>query len=299
MHLIVSKSEQGLYQKSMTSQMEKSDIKNYVETSLVLPIDKSFRLMFEFLKQLSQDSAKGKGRQNVIETGLNIAKECYESRNYQSTIRIIQILIEQSLILKEPITEELNLLYSDSVFYLLSDIFSGEIDYMYALGCMISLPKEKANLCFKNCLQQSGKDFTRLNKIARVGSISGLLWSQRAFQVNCLGLVKYTRWLQEFSILEIPFDESLIRSKDVQYHKSMIPYIIFKGDLDIAMEYADEYSIEKDFCLKQYILQQLLLESFDRFRVIKTLEQVQNRELLVRFLNDLIDMMSPYDYEGY
>jgi hypothetical protein len=283
----------------MTSQIEKSDTTHYIENGLVLTIDKSFRLMFEFLKQLSQDSAKGKGRQNLIETGVKIAKECYESRNYQISIRVMQILIEQSFIVKEPIPEELHLLYSDSVFYLLSNIFSGEIDYMYALGCMISLPKEKANLCFKNSLQQAGKDYNRLHKIALVGSVSGLIWNQRAFQVNCLGLVKHTRWLQEFLLLEIPFDESLIRSKDIQYHKSMIPYIIFKGGLDIALEFAEEYTIEDDYCLKQNILQQLLLENFDRFRVIKTLEKVQNRELLVKFLMDLIDMMSPYDYEGY
>lgn len=68
---------------------------------------------------------------------------------------------------------------------------------------MLSLPKDVANKSFKDAITSTGKDYQRLNRIARVGVKAGSIWSQRTFQVNCLVLVKHARWLQEMSLLSI------------------------------------------------------------------------------------------------
>jgi hypothetical protein len=88
------------------------------------------------------------------------------------------------------------------MLFLINQLFGDiNIDYMFTLGCLLSVRMENGSNVFKNTVAMIGKDYERLQKIARIGSVAGSIWNQRIFQVKCMDLVRCCRWLHEFRLL--------------------------------------------------------------------------------------------------
>ena len=96
----------------------------------------------------------------------------------------------------------------------------------------------------------TGRDYGRLIQVAAIGMVSGIIWQQRSFQVDCQTLAKNAKWWHFLTILDIPFDDPKFRSsKDGNYQRTLIRSIIQKSDISSAIDFGREYFIEGIFNL--------------------------------------------------
>lgn len=149
----------------------------------------------------------------------------------------------------------------------------------------------------------TGRDYSRLIQVAAIGMVSGIIWQQRSFQVDCQTLAQNAKWWHLLSILEIPFDDSKFRSsKDGTYQRTLIRSIIQKSDISSALEFGREYFIEDDFTYLEWI-EFLLDPSNDLLNyqnlITSILADVDNKDKLACVLKDhCIPKISAYDYES-
>ena len=185
--------------------------KTYDEKFLIGSGKELGKLLYAFLRAIwhNIDWADLKGKQKIIsteESGLKLAGKCFDNQNYNCCINVIHFMQEGMALTCEACPANVLDLQSEAFKMMLENVLlCDDIDFKFALGCMLSLPRDQASTSFKNAIANAGKNFSRLNLIARVGVCLGSLWNQRAFQVNCMDLAKHFRWLQEFQLLRNSF----------------------------------------------------------------------------------------------
>ena len=117
---IVMQSDLGAYQMTfddpsdnIKSLIDKILFKNqYQETGLVASSDNTIRLLMVFLSAKEKDlrsELKGKGKSNfgmLTESVFEASKECLETRNFQSCMRLIQLLSERQLSSTKEISQD-------------------------------------------------------------------------------------------------------------------------------------------------------------------------------------------------
>ena len=282
----------------------------YRETVLIGSGKQLFKGLDGLFSSVSQNTewqnSKGKQKlKDIAGSGLDLAHQCFNNQSYQGTLSIINFVHECLLRTGEVCPQELIDLQSNSMKMMLNNAFMAEeIDFKFSLGCMLTYPRDQASINFKNAIANAGKNFSRLNSIARVGVSMGSIWNQRQFQVNCMDLAKHFRWLQEFQLLDIPVEESKLRShNDTLYQESLIPSLMFKsgGDLELALLFAEEYKIPEDSVYKTYIHIELF-QSHDAAKpnfakLENIIKLVTNKEKLAQNLKEWYLCVSCYDYE--
>ena len=185
--------------------------KTYDEKFLIGSGKELAKLLYAFLRAIwhNTDREDLKGKQKIIsteESGLKLAGKCFDNQNYNCCINVIHFMQEGMALTCEACPANVLDLQSEAFKMMLENVLlCDDIDFKFALGCMLSLPRDQASTSFKNAIANAGKNFSRLNLIARVGVCLGSLWNQRAFQVNCMDLAKHFRWLQEFQLLRNSF----------------------------------------------------------------------------------------------
>lgn len=339
LHQLILESDVGIYKSALlftsdqnishdSSITELDDIlfcKQYREMGLVTDSQDILSNVYIFFKSSEslaeltpKQLSKGKSRLHTYRLGhtaaFKAAQACFNYRNFESCYRIVQLLTWQ-LYLSGNTSEieswsELSVLGASCLQQLLQSILnSASIDHKYALGCILSLPTDKAFASFKDGLALTSTQYERLRNVAEVGAVAGSVWSQRTFQVHCQTLANSARWWQEFRLLDIPFNETQFQETGTNYHASLIPMIIFKtkGDLMAAYEYTDAYHIQYDVALFEYIKQQFLTfvskgaSDYDSRHslIITAIADCTNKALLVKMLLTQCEPnLSPYDYEG-
>lgn len=143
-HAVLQKTDCGAYQDALNT-TENHEIRNdleeydenlrvrqlfrtqYREIGLVASSERVTTLIHTFLVELynsdHSSSGKGKGKSiDFVSPGLKLANECFESRNYQNSIRVVQLLIEQCLLKGDVIIPELESLHSNSLVFLLQNV---------------------------------------------------------------------------------------------------------------------------------------------------------------------------------
>lgn len=260
---IFLKSDLGEYQASMdpalvvASNVETQLTNNlFKENGLVLSSEGILEDLINFLidsqSSVERISKKGKGKaeDNFVKYGAALVRECMQSQNNQLAFRLVQMLFQHELSLHlEPSQLTQDLSSNCTALLLESLLVSKYSDYQLAFGFMLSVNKDKANRLFKDAIAILSKDYPRLQRVARIGSMVGSVWNQRNFQVNCQDLVQHARWMQELTILEIPFDDGALRGSSNfggPAVKKLVPHLLFKtsGDLETALEFARQYRIE-------------------------------------------------------
>jgi hypothetical protein len=155
---IVRRSDLGAYQAAFDEEKSERIQKSrnegvYQENGLVISLGNYIIQICAFFRDLSAKpfEPKGKGKSVYITaSGMHLAHQCYNSRNYQLTLRILQLVIEQCHLKKEVVNDETEILHVESIKGLLENMLSiHDLDFMYSLGCMLALPKDKASLCLK------------------------------------------------------------------------------------------------------------------------------------------------------
>jgi hypothetical protein len=149
----------------------------------------------------------------------------------------------------------------------------------------------------------TGREYSRLIQVAAIGMVSGIVWQQRSFQIDCQTLAKNAKWWHLLSILEIPFDDSKFRNtKDGTYQRTLIRAIIQKSDLSSAIEFGREYLIEDDFTYLEWI--EYLLDPSNELSnyqnlITTVLMDVENKTKLGTVLKQqCIPKISAYDYDS-
>jgi Zn-dependent oligopeptidase len=149
----------------------------------------------------------------------------------------------------------------------------------------------------------TGREYGRLIQVAAIGMVSGVVWQQRSFQIDCQTLAKNAKWWHLLSILEIPFDDSKFRNaKDGTYQRTLIRAIIQKSDLSSAIEFGREYLIEDDFTYLEWI--EYLLDPSNELSnyqnlITTILLDVENTAKLETVLKQqCIPKISAYDYDS-
>lgn len=211
LHQMVMESDVGVYQSVSslddcdTLEENETDcdilFKNqFRDSGLVTKSDVILRNVYRFFLSgdlLSNSSprkrSKGKSNNNIRDVanlaGLNAAKECFSFRNYQTSFRLVQLLVGQDFVFqgegKSDIVDNISILGLDSLQHLLQNVLSTKnIDPKFALGCMLALPSEKAFATFKIGMALTSSDYKRLQSIASVGAVAGSIWSQRSFRIS-------------------------------------------------------------------------------------------------------------------
>ncbi|KAJ3000086.1 hypothetical protein HDV02_000734 [Globomyces sp. JEL0801] len=320
LHHVVLQSDLGYYTNT-TQAIEYSAIRKifsgqYCESGLVISSDKLINNIGIFLVQPDLDKVgiqKGKGKQQSVpvkEKFQDIIDTCIQTRNYQIAFRLLQLFYENEVLESIPISLDKQAMSTSLVYELLEGLFhSVTIDYDYCLACMISLPKSKASGLLQSGITSAGRDYNRIQRIARVGAIAGTLWSQRSFQVTCLDLIKNSHWQNELQTLEIPFEDNIFRNStngNTSALKVLVPCLLYqtRHDLELVLDYGECYLLEPDFIYLEYI-KQLLSIKLDFppreqiFKKVKhAINQVANKQKLGTFLLiDCFEKASPYDYE--
>ena len=190
---------------------------------------------------------------------------------------------------------------------LLQNILSSPVvDQQLALACMVSLPLEKAFAAFKSGMATIGKDFARLVAVADVGAMSGRIWAQRTFQVDCEFLSMNARWWHQLSLLNIPFEEAPFRaSRNGEYQVQFIAPLLKHTDLDIltCLEFASDYNVGHDPVYFEYIKALMntgpgvVKNSEYQSCIMGVYPDITNRQLLSQLLEkDVLAKIWPYDY---
>ena len=284
------------------------------------------------LTKIEYSSRKGKKADTTVTYGIHTAhyngkkliEACLSNRHYQLALRISQRLIELTIPSSNSaqniedvealvFADEYSQMSTSALKSLSQQVLSSTIiDKQYGLACMISLPMQISFSVFKNSMTITGSDFSRLVCIAQIGSMAGLIWSQRSFQVDCQTLAVHARWWQELQLLNIPFDESKFRSTagSGEYQRSLLPLLITKtgGDIETALQFSSYYHIEDDFVYFEFIKQQLFGEyPADQYesgtmhhhvRIASVVADIANKERFIAVLSDeCLPKISPYNYE--
>ncbi|KAJ3342515.1 hypothetical protein HDU91_000530, partial [Kappamyces sp. JEL0680] len=319
---ILMQSDLGDYQQSLQKQSEASKTaaadtkamrsKSYQDASLVLDSRAILPRLCDFLMEsgVAQDSsAKRKGKVLDEESasfsgGFQVGSACLKNRGFQNSNRMGQLLLELELARCRPPPSKVTGLVEDSMCSLLQNLYlRAPDDYKLCFGFMLRVPKEKANALFKNGLATLAHDYRALQRMATIGAVAGSVWNQRMFQVNCLDLVQQTRWMHECQLLEIEFEDSLLRcapSVGGAQQRQFVPSLLKKtgGDLESVLEFARYYRIEDDYVYIEAIKLLLSKPVVDRERVTAICAQVANKDKLKSVLHDCRLALSPYDYEG-
>ncbi|KAH9273082.1 hypothetical protein BASA83_004659 [Batrachochytrium salamandrivorans] len=255
--------------------------------------------------------------------GAQLVDICLQHRQYQLALRLSQRLVELSY---SPLSEvasnstKVSTLASQysthsetALQYLATQMLSAKlIDRHYALACLVSLPTKLAFEAFKGGMATTGKDFSRLECVAKVGAMAGLIWSQHDFQTNCQRLAVHARWWQELQLLDISFDQARYQaSNNGDYQRELLPQFLLKtgGDLETVLEFASYYHIEDDFVYFHLVKQQLfngLNEAHyapgdipkHHIRIASVMTDISNKDKFVQLLLDeCIQHISCYNYE--
>ena len=51
----------------------------------------------------------------------------------------------------------------------------------------------------------TGRDYSRLVQVAAIGTVAGMIWNQRSFQVDCQALALNAKWWHTLTLLGISF----------------------------------------------------------------------------------------------
>ncbi|KAJ8323671.1 hypothetical protein O5D80_007560 [Batrachochytrium dendrobatidis] len=262
-------------------------------------------------------------RQLAHTHGHQLVDICLQHRQYQLAIRLSQRLIELSY---SPLSQSMassNQATTAAAEYILqtehalknlaTQMLSAKvIDKHYTLACLLSLPTKIAFDSFKSGMATTGKDFGRLERVAKVGAMAGLVWSQHDFQANCQRLAVHAGWWQELQVLEIPFDQAKYQaSVNGDYQRELIPHILQKtdGDLETTLAFSQYYHIEDDFVYFQLVKQQLyhLTDTFEcaagdtpkhHVCIASIMTDISNKEKFIQLLiNECLYQISAYNYE--
>ncbi|KAJ3313839.1 Kinetochore-associated protein 1 [Boothiomyces sp. JEL0838] len=170
-HHIILQTDLGAYKQSVESGDIDSRLDGLFEeiyhdgglvtsSSAILPNLLTFIKTQDLKENAPSSKGKGKSSENeVYSAALNVAQECFSTRNYASCIRICQLL-KMQFHNQQP-SEELEQLINDSVVSTLQNLLTtSNLDYNYSLGCMLYLPIGKANEIFKAQTPQ-GEEYRR------------------------------------------------------------------------------------------------------------------------------------------
>ncbi|KAJ3262603.1 Kinetochore-associated protein 1 [Boothiomyces macroporosus] len=170
-HHIILQTDLGAYKQSVESRDIDSHLDGLFEeiyhdgglvtsSSAILPNLLTFIKTQDLKENAPSSKGKGKSSENeVYSAALNVAQECFSTRNYASCIRICQLL-KMQFHNQQP-SEELEQLVNDSVVSTLQNLLTtSNLDYNYSLGCMLYLPIGKANEIFKAQTPQ-GEEYRR------------------------------------------------------------------------------------------------------------------------------------------
>ena len=209
---LIKSSDLGTYKTKLSNRSNDQPVHHlfkhfYKENVLVGSGKEYLRLLLAFFSAALQNSewqnSKGKQKlRDISGAGYQLANKCFENQNFHGSICVIHFIHECLHLTGEQCSQEVLDLQTNCLKMMIDNVFlCEEIDFKFSLGCMLAQSREQAGLAFKNAIANAGKNYSRLNSIARVGVCMGSIWSQRAFQVNCMDLAKHFRWLQEFQIL--------------------------------------------------------------------------------------------------
>ncbi|KAL2913082.1 hypothetical protein HK105_207427 [Polyrhizophydium stewartii] len=268
-------------------------------------------------------SHKAPGRELAHHHGRQLFDACMHHRHFQLALRVSQRLLELA---RSPLSDnalgsheavelanEYTRLSESAMQHLATQMLSAKtIDKHYALACLLNLPTKTAFEAFKSGMATTGRDFGRLERIAKVGAMAGLIWSQHDFQTNCQRLAVHARWWQELQLLDIPFDQARYQaSANGEYQRDLVPKLLYKtgGDLEMVLEFTTYYHIEDDHVYFEFAKQQLFSRSPARqsdqdsaprhhVRIAGILADIDNKNRYLEILaTECLPRISPYNYE--
>lgn len=308
---ILFKTDLGAYQFSLCNTTSIESLSNsfkpkLTESGLVMSSEVLFPLMLPFLSHREGSDV------GFAKKALEAAERCARDRNYQCSLRLVQLLsFDYSCYQGDA---RLPALLEECMKNIFENLILSEsaADCKYALGFLLLLPmaSSRGKAILDSCLSVCGKDFQRLQRIAKIGSAAGLFWDQSSLHSSYVDLIQFSRWMHEFKSLGIVFEPSVLRpvTKTVggsASQRALVEELIRKsaGNVDYVLEYSRQYQIEDDVVFFESI-KQLVTSGSDlsapslQSKIQQAINLVEAKDQFLTRLQGFVAAMSPYDYEG-
>ena len=298
----IDKTSTGQYQTMMTGPTDckfKVTSYQYEDDYLVMEINDLMSDLVSVIKSGQQskgDSGKISFVSSALENITVLVDKLSDNRAYQLSGRWCDILCPLNQVYLETFNDTRLALLDKLVKKILTH---NQIDDTLSFGYIISSPHKQAFEGIRLGMAGINSEFSRLTEIARIGGAAASIWQQRAFFVQLESLAKNSKWWEQFSVLELEFDENQFRHSE-EYRRSFIPTLLEKTSYDLltVAHYAEDYDIDLDSVYFEAIKKLLIYEhdrEYENFLTMCALD-IQNRAKYLEQLKELQQIVSPYDF---